>query len=103
MYTHGYGVIASPTNQQVDGLPDYFVKDIPVADQGISVDARGAQIYFGEQQGGYVIVDAKQPSFNYPRQGVRDSLSRYHGKDGVQLSSVLRKGRSRCGSPTSTC
>jgi len=28
---------------------------------------------------------------NYPQQGVRDSLSRYQGKDGVQLSSVVRK------------
>src|SRR5262245_9569374 len=74
-----------------DGLPAYFARDIPVVDQGISVDARGAQIYFGEQQGGYVIVDAKQPSLNFPRQGVRDSLNRYQGKDGVQLSSVLRK------------
>jgi len=92
VYTHGYGVIASPTNVSVDNLPAYFIKDIPVTtDQGISVDARGAQVYFGEQQGGYVIVDAKQPSFNYPRQGVRDSLSRYRGKDGVQLSSALRK------------
>jgi uncharacterized membrane protein (UPF0182 family) len=92
VYTHGYGVIASPMNVATDGLPAYFAKDIPVADQGITVDARGAQIYFGEQQGGYVIVDAKQPSLNYPRQGVRDSLTRYQGKDGVHLSSVLRKG-----------
>src|SRR5262245_58102960 len=91
IYTHGYGVIASPTNVADDGLPTYYANNIPVEDRGIAVDARGAQIYFGEQQGGFVIVDAKQPSFNYPRQGVRDSLSRYRGKDGVQLSSVLRK------------
>jgi uncharacterized membrane protein (UPF0182 family) len=92
VYTHGYGVIASPMNVAGnDGLPAYFARDIPVQDLGIPVGARGSQIYFGEQQGGYVIVDAKQPSFNYPRQGVRDSLSRYRGKDGVQLSSVLRK------------
>jgi len=91
IYTHGYGVIASPTNRAFGTEPEYFAKDIPVTNQGIEVDPRGAQIYFGEQQGGYVIVDAKQPSLNYPRQGVRDSLSRYRGKDGVQLSSVLRK------------
>jgi len=91
IYTHGYGVIASPTNQVVENQPAFFAKDIPVVDQGITVDARGAQIYFGEQQGGYVIVNAKQPEFNYPRQGVRDSLSRYRGKDGVELSSPLRR------------
>jgi uncharacterized membrane protein (UPF0182 family) len=92
IYTHGYGVVASPTNAQTNGQPNFFISDIPVTqDQGLSVDARGAQVYFGEKQGGYVIADAKQPEFNYPRQGVRDSLSRYNGADGVQLSGPLRR------------
>ncbi|GMU77780.1 MAG: UPF0182 protein [Acidimicrobiia bacterium] len=91
VYTHGYGAIASPTNVTVDGQPTFFVNDIPVNDQGIAVTPRGAQIYFGEQLGGYVIVNAKQPEFNYPRQGVRDSLTRYRGADGVKLSSFVRR------------
>ncbi|MBM3658816.1 MAG: UPF0182 family protein [Actinobacteria bacterium] len=91
VYTHGYGVIASPMNQVSQGGPDFFARDIPVEDLGIGVTARGAQIYFGEQQGGYVIVGAKQLEFNYPRQGVRDSLTRYRGDDGVGLSNFVRR------------
>jgi uncharacterized membrane protein (UPF0182 family) len=91
VYTHGYGVIASPMNQAAQNGPRFFASDIPVQDQGIGVSARGAQIYFGEQQAGYVIVGAKQPQFNYPRQGARDSLTRYRGADGVALSSYLRR------------
>jgi hypothetical protein len=91
VYTHGYGAIASPMNQVSQGGPDFFASDIPVQDNGIGVTARGAQVYFGEQQGGYVIVGAKQPEFNYPRQGVRDSLTRYRGDDGVALSSFVRR------------
>jgi len=92
VYTHGYGVVASPMNQASQDGPNFFAKNIPVEDFGIGVSARGAQIYFGEQQGGYVIVGAKQPEFNYPRQGVRDSLTRYRGSDGVGLSSFVRRG-----------
>src|SRR5690606_36711475 len=40
---------------------------------------------------GYVIVGAKQPEFNFPQQGVRDSLTRYRGDDGVRLSSYVRR------------
>ncbi|MBM3693673.1 MAG: UPF0182 family protein [Actinobacteria bacterium] len=91
VYTHGYGLIASPMNQESQGGPTFFARDIPVQDLGIGVSARGAQIYFGEQQGDYVIVGAKQKEFNYPRQGVRDSLTRYRGDDGVRLSSFVRR------------
>jgi hypothetical protein len=38
-----------------------------------------------------VIVNAKQPEFNYAREGVRDSLTRYRGDDGVTLSNVWRR------------
>jgi uncharacterized membrane protein (UPF0182 family) len=91
VYTHGYGVIGSPTNVANEGQPSFFVRDIPVQDLGIRVEPRGAQIYFGEQQHGYVIVNAKQPEFNYAREGVRDSLTRYRGDDGVTLSNVWRR------------
>ena len=87
-----------------DGLPAYFAKNIPVEDQGINVDARGAQIYFGEQQGGYVIVDAKQPSFNYPRQGVSDSLTPVPGQGRRAALERAAQGRVRTAVlATSTC
>lgn len=91
LYTHGYGVIASPLNQQTDGQPNFFLSDIPVVEQGLTVDPRSNQIYFGEQESNFVVVNARQREFNYPRQGVSDSLSRYDGPDGVQLDSIWRK------------
>ena len=52
---------------------------------------KGAQIYFGENLSDYVITGAKQDEFNYARQGVSDSQTRYTGKDGVKLSNIFRK------------
>ncbi|MEI8000348.1 MAG: UPF0182 family protein [Actinomycetes bacterium] len=91
LYTHGYGVIASPTNQQTDGQPNFYLSNIPIVQQGLSVDTRGTQIYFGEQESNYIVTGARQPEFNYPRQGVSDSLTRYRGPDGVQFSNFWRK------------
>jgi uncharacterized protein len=92
VYTHGYGAIASPSNKaQSDGAPDLVLKDIPAVGNALPLSKTGAQVYFGEGLGGYVIVDAKQQELNYARQGVRDSLTRYKGKDGVDLSSFFRR------------
>lgn len=89
-YTHGYGVIASPTNEAPGGNPEYFANRIP--QQGsIKPSAQGAQIYFGEDQGGHILVGAKQAEFNFPREGLDDARSRYAGDDGVKLSSPLRR------------
>jgi hypothetical protein len=92
VYTHGYGVIASPTNRATsNGDPNYFLSNIPAKQQGISLSNQGAQIYFGENLNDYVITGAKQDEFNYARQGVSDSQTRYTGKDGVKLSNIIRK------------
>jgi uncharacterized membrane protein (UPF0182 family) len=91
VYTHGYGIVASPMNMANQGGPEFFSSDIPVEDKGLGITPRGAQIYFGEQQSGYVIVGAKQAEFNYPREGSRDSVTRYRGADGVRLSGLVRR------------
>ncbi len=43
VYTHGYGVIASPMNRANQGGPNFFASDIPVVDNGIGVNERGAR------------------------------------------------------------
>ncbi|HZP27998.1 MAG TPA: UPF0182 family protein, partial [Acidimicrobiia bacterium] len=92
VYTHGYGVIASPTNSATtSGDPNYFLSNIPVRQQGIQLSDKGSQIYFGENLSDYVITDAKQDEFNYARQGTNDAQTRYTGKDGVRLSNIVRK------------
>jgi uncharacterized membrane protein (UPF0182 family) len=90
VYTHGYGSVVSPANAASgDGQPNFFLSDIP--DKGKpEVQLDRPQVYFGEQLGGYTLVDAKQREFDYATQG-RDVTNRYKGSDGVGLSSLIRR------------
>ncbi|MCL6646527.1 MAG: UPF0182 family protein, partial [Dehalococcoidia bacterium] len=48
-YTHGYGLVMSPVNTvTAEGLPNFFIKDIPpiTGDPALKVDE--PRIYFGE-------------------------------------------------------
>lgn len=91
VYTHGYGVVASPTNVAAsDGNPDFLASGIPVAkDAPITLNVPG--LYFGENQPGYALVDAKQREFDYSRPGRADATTRYNGEDGVKLDNIFRK------------
>jgi uncharacterized protein len=91
VYTHGYGVIASPTNTAApDGNPDFLLSGIPVPkDAPITLDQPG--LYFGENQPGYALVDAKQAEFDYSRPGQADATTRYQGKDGVRIDNPIRR------------
>jgi uncharacterized membrane protein (UPF0182 family) len=92
VYTHGYGAVVSPTNQATrGGEPEYFVRDIPPVDGGIPLEGTGSEIYFGEDQGGYVLVDAESDEFNYPREDQGEVRSRYDGDDGVPMSNLVRR------------
>lgn len=65
VYTHGYGVAASPVAQVLsDGLPTFLLKDLPP--QG-DIELTRPQIYFGELTNDYVIAGTRQPEFDYSR------------------------------------
>ena len=90
VYTHGYGVVASPANGATTaGSPRYLTSDIPPEDTGINVDV--PELYFGERLDGYAIVNAKQDEFNFPREGGEDITTRYEGSDGVEMSNVFTR------------
>jgi hypothetical protein len=90
VYTHGYGVVAAPTNASDGGNPAFLVSGIPVPeDAPIPLSQPG--LYFGERQPGYALVDAKQREFDYPREGRTDATTRYEGKDGVELDNPIRR------------
>jgi uncharacterized membrane protein (UPF0182 family) len=91
VYTHGYGIVSSPTNvSESDGNPQFLLSGVPIPkDAPISLDV--PQVYFGENQPGYALVDAKQPEFDYSRPGQADATTRYTGKDGVKLDNIIRK------------
>jgi len=93
-YTHGYGVVMSPVNRTIQGLPDYFVSGIPVT---TSPEARGLnvtepRIYYGQIEHSYVFADTEQPEFDYPSTGsgtaggdAQDHTVRYQGRGGIPI------------------
>ena len=87
VYTHGYGVAASPVSTVVgEGLPDYVVGDIPPTGP---LEVTRPQIYFGELTGNYVLVDTRQQDFDYPR-GSANVFGTYQGSQGVRLDGASR-------------
>src|SRR5215467_7580400 len=87
VYTHGYGVAASPVSAVVgEGLPDYVTGNIPP--QGPLQVSRPA-IYFGELTTDYALAPSAQREFDYPK-GSDNAFTTYRGTHGVPLSGVNR-------------
>ncbi len=90
IYTHGYGVVVSPSNEaDARGLPNFVVGDIPPdVVEGLEIDEPG--IYFGEATTDYVIVNTGIPEFDYPvGEGRVETF--YEGLAGVEVSSFTRR------------
>ena len=87
VYTHGYGVAASPVNAVVgEGLPDYVVGNVPPSGPlGITQPA----IYFGELSSDYALAPSNTREFDYP-QGSTDVFTNYTGSHGVPMDATNR-------------
>ncbi len=84
-YTHGYGIVMGPVNRVTsEGLPEFFIKDIPPVSSTKAKVTR-PEIYYGETSNDYVFVRTKAPEFDYPV-GDKNVYSQYEGKGGVPLS-----------------
>jgi len=89
-FTHGFGVVMSPVSEvEGEGLPRFFVKDIPPRSP-VGLELAEPRIYFGEKSDDYVIVNAAAEEFDYPK-GEQNVSNSYAGKDGVELGSWLRR------------
>jgi uncharacterized membrane protein (UPF0182 family) len=87
-FTHGFGVAIVPVNEVVEeGLPAFFVKDIPPSGE---IQIEQPRIYYGEQPDHYVIVDTDYDEFDYPIEEGQ-AQNRFDGEGGVRLSSLLRR------------
>lgn len=90
-YTHGYGLAISPVNEITrEGLPFFFLKDIPGETRHDVFKLERAQIYFGELTDTYAIVNTKEKEFDYPA-GDENVYTTYQGKAGIKLDSILKK------------
>jgi hypothetical protein len=85
IYTHGYGAVVGPVNRvSKEGLPEFFIKDIPPV-SATDIKITRPEIYYGETSNEYVFARTKRPEFNYPV-GEKNVYSHYDGEGGVPLS-----------------
>ncbi|REJ82695.1 MAG: UPF0182 family protein [Planctomycetota bacterium] len=90
-YTHGYGLTLAPVSEFTsNGLPDLLVKDIPPVSAAETLHVDRPQIYFGEHTDQYVVVNTREPEFDYPS-GEENEYTHYSGTGGVRLSNLWRK------------
>ena len=91
VYTHGYGVVMNPVDKvSQEGLPVFYVKDIPPSSDFSSLDLERPEIYYGEETYRYVVVKTQTDELDYPY-GEQNVYTSYEGTGGVVLSDILRR------------
>ncbi len=89
-YTHGYGLVVGPVNRiSPEGLPEFFVKDIPPVAAGFPKISR-PEIYYGESGNDYAFVRTQSQELDYPS-GDQNVYTKYEGRGGTPIDSFLRK------------
>jgi hypothetical protein len=90
-YTHGYGLVVGPVNRiSPEGLPEFFIQDIPPAVTGGMPKITRPEIYYGEIGNEYVLVRTRSQELDYPS-GDQNVYTRYEGRGGIPINSLLRK------------
>ncbi len=90
-YTHGYGVVFGPVNQVTpEGLPEFFIQDIPPVSTSQALSVTRPEIYYGERANDYVFVKTKAQELDYPA-GDRNIYTTYEGTGGVPVHSFWRR------------
>ncbi len=91
-YTHGYGIVLSPAASLTpEGQPDLWIRNIPPerkAGVAATLTVTEPRIYFGELTEPYVIVNTREPEFDYP-QGDENKYTSYRAARGVPIGSFL--------------
>lgn len=89
-YTHGYGLVMSSVDEVTsNGLPQFFVKDIPpISSTELSIER--PEIYFGELTKNYVITNTNIKEFDYPK-GEDNAETVYQGSGGIPLNNYFKK------------
>jgi uncharacterized membrane protein (UPF0182 family) len=91
LFTHGSGAVMSPvTRKSAEGLPFFYLRDIPpVSDGGPRIHE--PRIYYGEERDSYVIVKGSAPEFDYPK-GKDNVYAAYGGTGGVPIGAMVWRG-----------
>ena len=87
-FTHGNGIAMNPVNRfDEEGLPVFYVKDIPPVASAGAASIDRPEIYFGEETRNYVVVGGDTKEFDYAK-GQENVYNVYQGRDGVSLGSL---------------
>jgi uncharacterized membrane protein (UPF0182 family) len=90
IFTHGNGLTMGPVSRiSKEGLPEFFVKDIPPVSLA-DIKVTRPEIYYGELSNEYVIVGTRVPEFSYPT-ATGNINTVYAGKGGVNIGSLADK------------
>jgi uncharacterized protein len=90
-YTHGYGVVVGPVNRITpEGLPEFFVKDIPPRSSDGFVRITRPEIYYAESSNDYALVRTRSQELDYPA-GDQNVYTRYEGQGGISIGSWGRR------------
>jgi hypothetical protein len=90
IFTHGNGLTLGPVSRiSKEGLPEFFIKDIPPASE-TDLKVKRPEIYYGEMSNDYVVVKTKIPEFSYPTPEGNIYTS-YAGTGGMATGSLSRR------------
>ncbi len=90
-YTHGYGAVLSPANQQSGGNPLFDIAGVPPSSSHGAPKIIQPAVYFGLGQSGYVVADTAQSEVDYSDTNGNTVSSHYGGKGGVPIGSFWVK------------
>lgn len=91
VYTHGFGAVANPVSRFLsEGMPDYWIRDIPPVSAYPELAITQPRIYFGAYTNQHVYVNTQQEEFDYPK-GDTNATYHYQGKAGIALDSFLKR------------
>jgi uncharacterized protein len=90
-YTHGNGAAVSLSNQTNDQNPLFAVQQVPPESSNGMPRIKQPNVYFGLNEGGYVVANTKQKEVDYQNPDGSTVESHYKGSGGVQLSSLFTR------------
>jgi len=90
-YTHGYGAVLSPANQQTAGNPVFDIANVPPVSSHGAPQVTQPAVYFGVGQTGYVVADTSQTEVDYSNSQGNAHSSHYTGTGGVPIGSFWVK------------
>ncbi len=91
VYTHGYGVVMNPVDKvSQEGIPEFYIKDIPPKSDYDSLDIDRPEIYYGEKTSQYVITKTTTEEFDYPS-GDQNIYTSYNGTGGVPIGDLFSR------------